>query len=277
MSIPIPTNKIKDIQLFTTYSILDSDFSFVICISLNGLVIDKMMLSLINRIGNERLECFSTDDFLVIDALFHDRKLSNSLRLRTKRLVDMGIIEHHPGRDKYFLARSFYDVVGKPGVHTRLVGLDRNTNKELILKHIRKNGVKGTPLKELRHVLPGHSRGPLRPKTIHMRLVIAQTLDIFKAGPACQHVVGDVQNVIGFPVRYVTFQKLEVFVDRSVQSQSVYERMHRAYAAKTNGSRSIRHLVMHVGSFEHGIRLVFVSFPLQMDSKISLDVTIFYW
>ena len=134
---------------------------YFVSITLNGLVLDKRMLSLINRIGNERLEHLTTDDFLVIDTLFHDRKLSDKLRSRTKRLVDMGIVEH-TGRDKYFLARSFYDVTGKSGVHTRLVGLDRDTNKELILKHIRKNGGNGTPLKELQQVLPGHSRGQIQ-------------------------------------------------------------------------------------------------------------------
>ena len=131
--------------------------AYFVSIALNGLVIDKRMLLLMNRIGNERLESFSTEDFLVINALFHERKLSNYLRSRTKRLVDMGIVEH-AGRDKYFLARSFYDVTGKSGVHTRLVGLGRDTNKELILKHIRKNGGNGTPLKELQQVLPSHSR-----------------------------------------------------------------------------------------------------------------------
>ena len=130
---------------------------YFVSITLNGLVLDKSMLLLISRIGNERLEHFTTEDFLVIDALFHGRELSNNLRSRTKRLVDMGIIEH-TGRDKYFLARSFYEVTGKSGVHTRLVGLDRDTNKELITKHIRKNGANGTPLKELQQVLPSHSR-----------------------------------------------------------------------------------------------------------------------
>ena len=69
----------------------------------------------------------------------------------------MGIIEI-TGRNKYVLARSIYAATCKSGVHTRLVGLDRDTNKELILKHIRQNGNKGTPLKELQQVLPSHSR-----------------------------------------------------------------------------------------------------------------------
>ena len=34
----------------------------------------------------------------------------------------------------------------------------QKTNKELILKHLRKNGEKGTQFKELQQVLPSHSR-----------------------------------------------------------------------------------------------------------------------
>jgi ATP-dependent DNA helicase RecG len=133
----------------------------LVCITLNGLVLDKRMLSLLNRIGNKNLESLSTADFLVINALFYEQKLPDNLRLHTKKLIDMGIIER-VGRTKFVLARGIYKAVGKPGVHTRLVGLDRETNKELILKHLRQNGNKGTPLKELHQVLPGHSRGQIQ-------------------------------------------------------------------------------------------------------------------
>lgn len=73
----------------------------------------------------------------------------------------MGIVEHI-GRKKYVLARSLYAATGKSGVHTRHVGLDRDTNKELLLKHIRKNNEVGTPFKELQQVLPGLSRNQIQ-------------------------------------------------------------------------------------------------------------------
>jgi len=129
---------------------------YFVCITLNGLVLDKRILTLISKIGNERLESLSTGDFLVINTLFHEQKLPENLRMYTKRLIDMGIIEH-TGRSKYILARSIYTATGKPGVHTRLAGLDRDTNKELIIKHLKKSGTEGAPLKELQQVLPGHS------------------------------------------------------------------------------------------------------------------------
>ena len=50
-----------------------------------------------------------------------------------ERLIEMGIVEHI-GRKMYVLARSLYAATGKSGMHTRHVGLDRDTNKELLLK-----------------------------------------------------------------------------------------------------------------------------------------------
>lgn len=137
-----------------------TDDSFV-SLSLNGLVLDKKMLSVINKIGNERLEGLATIDFLVINDLFHEKPLSKEQKLRLSYLTEMGIVEHI-GRNKYVLARSLYNAAGKSGVHTRVVGLDRETNKELLLKHIRESGDIGAPFKELQQVLPGHNRSQIQ-------------------------------------------------------------------------------------------------------------------
>jgi ATP-dependent DNA helicase RecG len=107
------------------------------------------------------LEALSTSDFLTIDALYHEKSLPENLRSRLKRLIELGIVEQ-VSHNKYVLARSLYEVTGKSGIHTRIVGLDRDTNKELILKHIRKNSDKGTPFKELEQVLPSHSRNQIK-------------------------------------------------------------------------------------------------------------------
>lgn len=137
-----------------------TDDSFV-SLTLNGIVLDKKMLSLINRIGNDRLDTLATADFLAINALYYERPLSSALHPRLKHLTEMGIVEHI-GRNKYVLARSLYSAAGKPGIHTRIVGLDRETNKELLLKHIREGGAEGTPFRELQQVLPGHNRGQIQ-------------------------------------------------------------------------------------------------------------------
>ena len=135
---------------------------FFVSVTLNGLILDKAMLSVIHRISDKFMEpVLSTEDFLVIDALYHERPLDEKMLSRLGRLTEMGIVEHI-GRKKYVLARSLYAATGKTGVHTRHVGLDRDTNKELLLKHIRANNAVGTPFKELQQVLPGLNRGQIQ-------------------------------------------------------------------------------------------------------------------
>ena len=141
------------------------DFSgtddFFVVVTLNGLILDKSMLSVIRRISEESAETLSTEDFLTIDALYHERELTDKMKLRIKRLINMGIVEHI-GRNKIVLARSLYSATGKSGVHTRKVGLDRDTNKELLLKHIRENNTVGTSFNELQQVLPALSRNQIQ-------------------------------------------------------------------------------------------------------------------
>ena len=134
---------------------------FFVSVTLNGLILDKEMLSVIRRISEKDPEMLSTEDFLAINALYHSQPLDRKMQERLPRLTDMGIVEHI-GRKKYVLARSLYAATGKSGVYTRRVGLDRDTNKELLMKHIRKNNAIGTPFKELQQVLPGLSRGQIQ-------------------------------------------------------------------------------------------------------------------
>jgi len=149
---------IKEAKQLPDFAGTDENF---VHITLNGLVLDTRMLSLINQIGNDRMETLSTGDFLVINALYHETSIEENLRPCFKHLAELGIVEHI-GRGRYVLARSLYAAAGKSGVHTRVVGLDRDTNKELLLKHIRANGDKGTPFKELEQVLPGHTHGKIQ-------------------------------------------------------------------------------------------------------------------
>lgn len=149
---------IKEAKELPDFTGTDDNF---VCITLNGMILDTKMLSVINQIGNERLEILSTNDFLIINSLYHEDGVTEKLRPRLRYLTELGIVEHI-SRNKYVLSRSLYTAAGKSGIHTRIIGLDRNTNKELILKHIRMNGKNGTPFREIQQVLPGHSRNQLQ-------------------------------------------------------------------------------------------------------------------
>ena len=70
-------------------------------------------------------------------------------------MIDLGVVET-VGRGKgtrYLLSRRFSAMIGERGTYTRRRGLDDETNKELLLKHLRESPA-GSPLSELHQVLP---------------------------------------------------------------------------------------------------------------------------
>lgn len=90
--------------------------------------------------------------------------LSQQLQAGLHQLLDQGIIES-VGRGRgtrYLLSRQFYGLTGKAGVYTRKRGLDRGTNKELLLKQIQDNQPTGARFDELQQVLPALSRSQIQ-------------------------------------------------------------------------------------------------------------------
>lgn len=101
----------------------------------------------------EKLKSFSTYDFLVFDYLRRDEAVPDHLKVCLPGLVAAGAVESI-GRDvRYLLARSLYAALGGKGVYTRKKGLDRETNKALLLKHIQDNAANGSQMDEFRQVL----------------------------------------------------------------------------------------------------------------------------
>ncbi len=123
-------------------------------VTLDGLVQDPKLLTMMERIGLETLQSFSTGDFLVLNHIRCEQAVPDELRDRIPRLLDIGVIER-VARGKFILGRRYYAAVGKKGVYTRKRGLDRATNKELLLKHIRENAETGSQMDEFYQVLPG--------------------------------------------------------------------------------------------------------------------------
>jgi ATP-dependent DNA helicase RecG len=113
----------------------------------------------LERVGRETSASFDTHDFLVLDLVHREEQVPASLRTRLRRLLDLGVVEGiGRGRGaRYFLSRRFYTMAASRGVYTRRRGLDRETNKELLLKHLRESP-QGSAISELHGVLPGLSR-----------------------------------------------------------------------------------------------------------------------
>lgn len=123
-------------------------------LTLDGMVQDPKLLTMMERIGQETLQTFGTGDFLVVNHIHRDEPIPDTLRDRVPRLVELGVIER-VARGKFILGRRYYAATGKKGVYTRKRGLDRETNKELLLKHIRENASVGSKMDEFYQVLPG--------------------------------------------------------------------------------------------------------------------------
>jgi ATP-dependent DNA helicase RecG len=144
------------------------DFSrtseYSVWLTLHGELQDPEFLRFLEEVGRERLATFSTEDFLVVDLVHREQPVPARFAARLSYLRDQGVIER-VGRGRgvrHLLSHRFYRFLGQGGVYTRRRGLDRETNKALLLQHIKDSAETGTRLEELQQVLPGLSRDQVR-------------------------------------------------------------------------------------------------------------------
>ena len=128
-------------------------------LALEGSVQDPTFVRFLEHLGEERLRHFSTYDFLALDAICRDQPLTEPMRARLPGLIEAGAIEvQGRGRGvRHHLSRAMYAAIGQKGVYTRRKGLDHETNKALLMKHLTGNADVGAPLLELCQVLPAQS------------------------------------------------------------------------------------------------------------------------
>jgi ATP-dependent DNA helicase RecG len=133
-------------------------------LTLHGNVTNPAFLRFIERVGEATLAHFDTRDLLVLDRLQREERVSEPLRQRLPRLVQLGLVET-VGRGRgirYLLSRRFYAAMGQRGAYTRRRGLDRQHNKELLVAHLRDAGDAGSPMSELQQVVPTLSRDQMK-------------------------------------------------------------------------------------------------------------------
>jgi ATP-dependent DNA helicase RecG len=138
--------------------------AYQVALTFHGELQDPLFLQFLEKIGRDRSTLFTTHELLVLDLVRREQTVARELRPMLQSLVDEGIIERlGRGRGvRYLLSRRYYRAAGKSGIYTRKKGLDRETNRQLLLKHIRESGSEGAPLKELHQVLNFLSGGQVR-------------------------------------------------------------------------------------------------------------------
>jgi ATP-dependent DNA helicase RecG len=140
-------------------------------LTLEGAVRDPVFVRYLERLGQETLHSFSTDDFLTLDYVHREQRLPPYLQARVHGLVDQGALES-VGRGRgtrYLLSQRLYAAMGAKGVRTRRKGLDHETKKALLQQHLADQGEAGAALAELRQVLPAESESAVQRLLSEMR------------------------------------------------------------------------------------------------------------
>jgi len=106
-------------------------------------------------------------DFITLDLINREENLPQWARDRMPALLKSGVVERIGL--KYMLSRKYYEFVNRKGVYTRKRGLDRETNKQLLLKHITDNQKAGSRFSDLREVLPSLSRDQVQKLLAEMK------------------------------------------------------------------------------------------------------------
>jgi ATP-dependent DNA helicase RecG len=149
---------IKESKPLPNYSGSDD---YLVDLVIRGEVQDPKFLQFLEKVGKEKLATFQTRDLLIVDLIHREQPIPADYVFRLPYLVDQGVIEKIRGKE-YILSGTFHKSIGRSGTYTRKVGLDRETNKMLLLKHIENNSAEGCQLGELMQVLPSKSRGQVQ-------------------------------------------------------------------------------------------------------------------
>ena len=112
-----------------------------------------------DREDDETSRALGLTDLLILNAVRREQPVPKRVAESVPALIDLGLIER-AGQGRLMLSRKYHREMGTPGAYTRKKGLDRETNKALLVRHIRENP--GAQVMELCGVLPSLSRPQVR-------------------------------------------------------------------------------------------------------------------
>lgn len=128
--------------------------AFQVRLTLHGEVEDEGFLRYLEEATRDAGRLLSVEELRVLDAIRREQPIPTVEASTVRVLIDLGLIER-AGKKRLVLSRKYHRLIGTPGTFTRKAGLDRGTNKALLLKHVSENP--GAPLADLCEVLPSLS------------------------------------------------------------------------------------------------------------------------
>ncbi len=138
------------------------DFSntdaYQVSLTISGQVRDPLFVRFLEKMASAKPDFhMGTHDLILLNQIHSSQPIALKDRARLKELLELGVVEFigHGRGTRYLLSRSFFELAGESGIHTRRQGLSRAANKELLLQHIRQSS--RATLTEFRQVLPALS------------------------------------------------------------------------------------------------------------------------
>jgi len=107
-------------------------------INIPATVRDAEFVKFLEKVVNEKQISFSFDEIYELEKL-REKKILSVLQHKEK-FLKIGIVEKvgKTSGTKYILSHRYYSHEEKPGIYTRIKGFNRESKKELILNHIRR-------------------------------------------------------------------------------------------------------------------------------------------
>lgn len=128
--------------------------AFQVRLTLHGEIEDEGFLRYLEQGTRDAGRSLSLSELRIMDAIRREQPTPAVDRATVQGLIDLGLIER-AGKKRLVVSRKYHKLIGTPGAFTRKSGLDRDTNKALLLKHMNDNP--GSPLSDLCEVLPSLS------------------------------------------------------------------------------------------------------------------------
>lgn len=126
----IVKNQLKVGKSLPDYS--ESD-KYHVVLDISGEIQDLRFTEYVYRVANDLQKSLNDEELRALYMLKDQPGIGNPIILN--KLEKIGIVEKTE-QNKYMLAKQYYEYTGEKGIYTRRKGLDKETCKELILKHL---------------------------------------------------------------------------------------------------------------------------------------------
>lgn len=129
-------------------------------LTLRGEIEDTQFLRFLERLGDERVNSFTTENLLALYQISKNYAVAEDLQPQLPQLLQQDLVVKVGSRKqpRYVISPQFYDYNDKRLSDSFRQAIERGTQKATLLRHITENEISGSKLEELLELLPSLSR-----------------------------------------------------------------------------------------------------------------------